>query len=263
MERRKNGFQRPLATQQILAAGGQLIFTGVGYAASILVPEAHGVPFLVVYAVLSLIVLACWLYCEIVDPAEPGGIKCICMHQTQEAPPRYCRINNKYIPGLDHHCEWLNTAVGTRNYFFFYTLALCATIQHTFHLVIIILSLTTIGTQSSDGNVDVLLVIYAVVLLLPVGAYGSLLCFHSYLLSQGHGTFDWIMKRAEARIPDSQRRQMERARQQAQERSSKSSAATQSEAVVAIEYDSHESPSEEQHHSSTNGQNNQAETSSH
>lgn len=131
----------------------------------------------------------------------------------------------------------LNTAVGTRNYFFFYTLALCgksshtmskfraptltssiiaATLQHTFHLVVIILSLTTIGTQTSDGNIDVspsllynfrpqwpmivdgfqvLLVIYAVVLLLPVGSYGSLLCFHSYLLSQGHGTFDWMIER--------------------------------------------------------------------
>lgn len=84
-----------------------------------------------------------------------GGIGCWCMKQTQ-GHSRYCASCRKSVPGLDHHCLWcvrrgplqlvqgaiahgtisltvafpsllllgrLNTCIGTRNYFYFFVLA--------------------------------------------------------------------------------------------------------------------------------------------
>ncbi|RYG50260.1 hypothetical protein EON66_12030 [archaeon] len=55
-----------------------------------------------------------------------GGIACKRMSKTQSVD-RYCRICAKMVPGLDHHCSWLNTCVGKRTYAIFFVLVLAGT----------------------------------------------------------------------------------------------------------------------------------------
>jgi len=88
-------------------------------------PRFLAIP-LVLYTVAFATVLVCWAYCVGVDPALPGGLPCRRMERTQ-SQQRYCRQCRKVIPGLDHHCAWLNTCVGKRNYVPFFILSTAGT----------------------------------------------------------------------------------------------------------------------------------------
>lgn len=121
---RKRGCEAPLSREQLSATTLQLAVVALTYillgvyaaGASIIIPIS-------LYSATVLVVLCCWAYCVAADPSLPGGIPCARMARTQREE-RYCRQCRKVIPGLDHHCAWLNTCVGRRNYFFFFVLAI-------------------------------------------------------------------------------------------------------------------------------------------
>lgn len=83
---------------------------------------------LTIYSVLVITFLILWYLVETIDPAEPGGIPCVCMSKTQ-SQKHYCTLCYKHVQGLDHHCMWLNTCIGKRNYPIFFALITFGTIQ--------------------------------------------------------------------------------------------------------------------------------------
>ena len=81
--------------------------------ASFYLPNAYLPLVLGLHSGLVLVSLFCWGYTSLTDPAQPGGVSCRCMKYTQ-GHSRYCASCRKSVPGLDHHCLWLNTCIGTR-----------------------------------------------------------------------------------------------------------------------------------------------------
>ena len=121
---RTRGLERPFSADQSVSF---VVYPGVtalyfGLALSLADTSSPSAPpaiprVLAANAVLAVCVVSFWAYCSWVDPAaKSGGVLCPCMKTTQQAADRYCRQCKKSVPGLDHHCTWLNTCIGSRNY---------------------------------------------------------------------------------------------------------------------------------------------------
>ena len=119
--KRRNGFSAPLSSDQIKVfvlypcnlAGYYALVTFVLYYNE---PLRNGLLFLNV--ALTLVILCAWLSAELIDPEHaPGktGLPVVC-YRPPEKSSRYCGGCRKTVMGLDHHCSWLNTCIGRRNY---------------------------------------------------------------------------------------------------------------------------------------------------
>lgn len=77
---------------------------------------------LVPYVAILLTSICLWVAAEMIDPATEGcgGLPCF-----SHSESRYDREMGRNIPGLDHHCKWLNTAISRRNYGIFFALVVC------------------------------------------------------------------------------------------------------------------------------------------
>jgi len=193
--KRTRGCQRPFSPEQLAATTLQLAITAASYALFGVYAAAPwlAIP-LAIYSVAVAGVLLCWGYCVTADPALPGGIPCKRMAKTQ-AQTRYCRLCAKSIPGLDHHCSWLNTCVGTRTYVFFVGLAAFGLLQHLLEVVLAICTAAAWRLQSAPlAGPVVFSVIVALAGVAGSAAFGSLFFFHLFLLRRGTGTFDWMVE---------------------------------------------------------------------
>ena len=96
----------------------------------------------IIHSVVILGVTYLWLYIELSDTEDyklhteetvthMRPIKCFYLenHIHDENKTHYCRECRKYIAGLDHHCTWLNTCIGSVNYRAFILLIQIATFQ--------------------------------------------------------------------------------------------------------------------------------------
>lgn len=195
---RRRGLELPLAYEQLIAGSGEVVFSVLAFVVFGLYAEDYAVPITcAVYAVPVCVVVWAYVYCSTVDPSVGGaGFPCVCMKATQ-ARDRYCRICGKTVPGLDHHCTWLNTCIGRRNYWAFYILATAGIAQYVLHVVFCILVCTVWRREGTATGGIVFTAIVAACGLLGVFSFGSLWMFHTYLLTQGIGTYDWLLRRAE------------------------------------------------------------------
>jgi len=120
---------------------------------------------------------------------------------------RYCRTCGKSVPGLDHHCAWLNTCVGARNYAAFATLAFAAAGQHAVGLALAVAVPASLwaappapAPAPAAGGAVVGPAVYGAVVgavaVAGLAAFGTLASFHAFLLYKGLGTFDWMVERA-------------------------------------------------------------------
>lgn len=197
-EPRIRGFQRPFSNEQIIAGLGEILFTVLAYIIfSLYARDEYKIITICIYSIPVLMLLVAYTYCSFIDPSTPGGIPCICMRTTQSTT-RYCRICRKSIPGLDHHCTWLNTCIGTHNYWAFYILATGGILQYILHIVFCVLTVTLWyeETNRTVGSI-VFTSIVALLGLSGVLSFGSLWLFHTHLLFEGIGTYDWLLRRAE------------------------------------------------------------------
>ncbi|XP_062068588.1 palmitoyltransferase ZDHHC11-like [Lepus europaeus] len=139
---------------------------------------------------------------------------------------KHCRTCNKCVAGFDHHCDWLNNCVGSRNYWYFFCSVLSALAALLFLMVIMLYIFTkqimdprSLRTdrhykEVEDGTwllflpvspvrvkTPVMLCIGVAVLLLSlsiISALGRLFVFHVYLIAKKMSTRDFI---AQGQLP--------------------------------------------------------------
>ena len=54
----------------------------------------------VLWSVFLVLGLGCWLWCQLVDPAELNAMSCYRI--TKEHDSHYCAVCKKAVPGIDH-----------------------------------------------------------------------------------------------------------------------------------------------------------------
>lgn len=197
MQPRKRGLQSPYSYDQIFSAGMHPILTVYFYAAcGISLPHHLFAPVLVPYTFITIVFVAIWVYIGVVDPSSEGGI----VLHTGQNTTRYCATCRKNVAGFDHHCTWLNTCIGRRNYFYFYMLViaglLCYALQTIVGILCIAVWLDADEMSAAFGSATAGRVTWGVLTIasLLVGTcFASLSGFHSYLIFIRKGTYDWMI----------------------------------------------------------------------
>ena len=206
---RAYGLQRPLNAWQVLVVAFHVANAVVFYlAASLKFDLVH----FLIYTTFCTVAIAAWFYTSLVDAAlPPSGVEKLCCvpfycFKKAQLKKRYCAVTRKSVPGMDHYCRWMNTAIGSRNYVGFFTVISSSTILFIHQGVFSIVSFVTInfsepGSLSSTNTV--LLNVCSVILFLGalggISSHGVLLLFHCYLIKKQFGTYDFLIERSKAK----------------------------------------------------------------
>lgn len=128
-----------------------------------------------------------------------------------EETSRHCTKCNKCVVGLDHHCKWLNTCIGSKNYTPFIFLVSFCMLHVTIQLVTsayflgetLVLDHSrsrirrriddkhVMGASMTDFQISLGVNIFLSILLFAV--LGELLTFHAVLIYKNITTYDFIM----------------------------------------------------------------------
>jgi hypothetical protein len=182
---RHRGCQRPLSCVQVTVAVYYLLLTGLAYLVIALCASPASQPALyIVQSILCGAALVNYLICSLSDVTAPGGVPCICMSSSQNAPAHYCPHSGTHVPGFDHFCIYMNVAVGRKTYFFFYLLALFGLLQFLWQSTSLALVAAGpwLGPAGSPLPLDSMRAFAGTVAFLSlsgVAAFGSLFLFHS------------------------------------------------------------------------------------
>lgn len=113
-------------------------------------------------------------------------------------PPRcsHCSLCDNCVANFDHHCPWLGTCVGKRNYRYFYaflvfvfSMSSFTFAMSVFHLVKRAALLGSVNAQLASNPLSLLLAIYAVLAFLFTG---TLCGFHTFLIGKGRSTHEQV-----------------------------------------------------------------------
>ncbi|DAZ99747.1 TPA: hypothetical protein N0F65_003534 [Lagenidium giganteum] len=210
---RTNGFERPFGRDQVISWLGHGISAVCFYVAAIWLmvlddtPRTHSIRSLTSVALFIhipalVLLLMAWISCERIDPEEslPNGWFGIKLGGKRWMKARYCAVCRKTVPGLDHHCTWLQTCIGVSNYAQFFTIACAGTVQFicqalyaSFSLLWLHIPVDAAGQQLTE--VKILLLVCLFISVPCTITYFVLLGFHTLLFFLGYGTYDWMLRR--------------------------------------------------------------------
>ncbi|KAL3656417.1 hypothetical protein V7S43_018720 [Phytophthora oleae] len=118
---------------------------------------------------------------------------------------RHCGRCNKCIPGYDHHCIYLNTCIGTRNYPLFAGLLSCSTLLLLTQQIVTGYAISCLLAPGQDDGKKTRAAMLCVLSVLPLLELFFLLVlgtFHLYIAFRGLTTYEWLYQWLEARRPD-------------------------------------------------------------
>ncbi len=141
-KRRKNGFDTPYSWEQILTLFFYFLSTFTNYAIIISSCGEYLICIVTLNTIFVAIVLSNWYFVSSVNP-EIQGNEDSHNHLSQwcwtvQRCNSFCIDCNKTIYKIDHHCNFLNTCIGEKNYLYFLFLLIFTDLQMFYHLSIII-----------------------------------------------------------------------------------------------------------------------------
>mmetsp|Transcript_24463 Transcript_24463/g.36691 ORF Transcript_24463/g.36691 Transcript_24463/m.36691 type:complete len:326 (+) Transcript_24463:59-1036(+) len=210
---RVNGWSRPLSEEQILAAlfvwGSAGLYYGLVYPYA--PPNLKNTVFLVPYTVVMVICIFLYFYVETVDPIRLNeNMKFdskkryrFCEYCDNTKPmkltTKHCHICEKCVSHFDHHCKWLNTCIGAKNYWHFFTMLALIIVLQLLHLSLSIVIFADNKTEERVNGPFSRYEVYAVLLSLSfvpsltvLGGVSALFSFHVYLKCVGTTTYIYL-----------------------------------------------------------------------
>eukprot|EP00927_Polykrikos_kofoidii_P024129 TRINITY_DN22009_c0_g1_i1.p1 TRINITY_DN22009_c0_g1~~TRINITY_DN22009_c0_g1_i1.p1 ORF type:complete len:324 (+),score=29.04 TRINITY_DN22009_c0_g1_i1:48-974(+) len=205
---RTNSWDFPVSREMIALL---VAFSGnVGVFCGILLPLVQqnvqgGV--LVAFAVCVVVTLVAGLWTMTLDPADKtaldgghaaeGGLMCRHCKLAVSVGSKHCFDCGKCVACFDHHCPWLNTCIGGRNYKAFFV-ATCA------YLAMLSLTVLSAGFLLVRGDVNtgsrhvvhLLTAIGTLICFTPLWCLTvSLVAFHCYICVNRISTYEYIKQR--------------------------------------------------------------------
>ena len=138
-------------------------------------------------------------------PTPPTTI-CTACGALQSPGTKHCYVDGRCVPGFDHHCVYLNTCVGERNYWLFFIFVSHVTALMIFQLFVTLWLLAHYQHDDYRQAVEtshlkhplawlILLTCVAVLPFLCLASIASLQCFHCYLVGSHQTTYQFIIAR--------------------------------------------------------------------
>lgn len=148
------------------------------------------------------------------ENAPEGTEPCVFCRRFVQLGCKHCSVCDKCVPGFDHHCRWLNSCVGAKNYRLFATFMLAAwagmawvTAFSLYTIVWMLRDITAFKAHMrmkayrSPNKAFPALVVFNFVCLiiaaLGICALGKLIYFHVYLHVTHQSTYEHIVKKRE------------------------------------------------------------------
>eukprot|EP00403_Amphidinium_massartii_P013054 CAMPEP_0178408140 /NCGR_PEP_ID=MMETSP0689_2-20121128/19786_1 /TAXON_ID=160604 /ORGANISM="Amphidinium massartii, Strain CS-259" /LENGTH=436 /DNA_ID=CAMNT_0020029227 /DNA_START=145 /DNA_END=1451 /DNA_ORIENTATION=+ len=155
---------------------------------------------------LAWVPLMVWLV--MMDPGEPpagdqeedeeeGGLRGCrhCLSEASAANVKHCKRCEKCVSGFDHHCLWLNTCIGKRNYtvwlIFIHLMFVWTLVGGALSWKALLSSLGVPSRSLPPGTRPILACSMAAGAVAAVFLF-ALACLHAYLNWNGLTTFEWI-----------------------------------------------------------------------
>eukprot|EP00457_Paulinella_chromatophora_P002513 gb/GEZN01002518.1/.p1 GENE.gb/GEZN01002518.1/~~gb/GEZN01002518.1/.p1 ORF type:complete len:744 (+),score=77.01 gb/GEZN01002518.1/:109-2340(+) len=216
--RRKHGLQRPLHPYQILV--------WVVFGVCVLLHCTLVLPFYpvdtasfsvgtLIYVSLFIIGLIAFVRTSLCDPSAKGPLatsgtdanQCKTCRVIMLPETKHCSLCDKCVERFDHHCIYLNTCVGKKNYRSFFLTINCLTFLLADQVVMLLIWLIHnfqhdpkyVAALEASRLVAVMhLAIAAGTGFIPVISFGlvlSLVAFHTLIQVMGVTTYQWIIRR--------------------------------------------------------------------
>ncbi|GET88603.1 hypothetical protein, conserved [Leishmania tarentolae] len=234
---RRSGYECPLDALQICAWAAIAVLAVLHFMVQI--PFFDGTQFIIVLIISSVLMIsvvltkvALELYPQqdpavfrtdlprlqqeelVPESAEPSTEPCVFCRRFVQAGCKHCSVCDKCVPGFDHHCRWLNSCVGAKNYRLFATFMGVAWVGmawvtglslYTIQLMLRDVAsfkhyMNTRAYHSPIRAFPAIVVFNFVCLLIAVagiGSLGKLICFHVYLDITNQSTYEHIIKKRE------------------------------------------------------------------
>jgi hypothetical protein len=160
-----------------------------------------------VEAILVLGFIISWYSVSSIDPifdVNEKGYALSC-YPTSRTTAKFCGQCFKSVRGLDHHCNWLNTCVGNKNYIAFFAMITFGVSQMIYQTALSFLfQLEWMGNREDEISKNFSTKTIARVVVAIVGFLSLLsainlvviMAFHLWLMCSKHaGTYDWMLAR--------------------------------------------------------------------